>query len=91
MAKSERLEMRLTSEQKDLIERAARIKGLDVTSFVVPLAVDVAREVVGREAATLLSPRDFRRLMRILDSDVHPAPRLKAAVGRLLKLGGRER
>lgn len=88
MGKSERLEMRLTREQKDLIERAARIKGLDVTSFAVPTVVEAAQEVVVRQSVTLLSARDFQKFLQILDAHEEPAPKLKAAVKRLKKLRG---
>lgn len=88
MAKSERLEMRLTREQKDLIERAARIKGLDVTSFAVPTVVEAAQEVVGQQSVTVLSDRDYKKFLRILDAHEEPAPKLKAAVKRLKKLRG---
>jgi uncharacterized protein (DUF1778 family) len=84
--KSERLEMRLTGEQKEMIERAARVKGLDVTSFAVPMIVEAAREVVGHPSVTVLSDRDFRKFLRTLDADEEPAPKLKAAAKRLNKL-----
>lgn len=87
-AKTERLEMRLTGEQKDLIERAARIKGLDVTSFAVPTLLDIARDVVGQQSLTTLSARDFRKFLQILDADEEPASKLRAAVKRLNKLRG---
>jgi len=86
--KGERLEMRLTREQKDLIERAARIRGLDVTSFAIPTVLEAAREVVGRQSVTVLSERDFKKFLRVLDADEEPAPKLKAAVKRLNKLRG---
>ena len=86
--KSERLEMRLTREQKDLIERAARIKGLNVTSFAVPTVLGAAQEVVGHQSMTLLSDRDFKKFLKLLDADEQPAPKLKAAVKRLNKLRG---
>ena len=86
--KTERLEMRLTREQKDLIERAARIKGLDVTSFAVPTVVGAAQDIVGRQSMIVLSDRDYRKFLQILDAHEEPAPRLKAAVKRLKKLRG---
>ena len=88
MAKNERLEMRLTREQKDLIERAARIKGLDVTSFAVPTVLEAAREIVGPQSVTVLSDRDYKKFLQILDAHEEPAPKLKAAVKRLKKLRG---
>jgi len=88
MAKNDRLEMRLSSEEKDLVERAARIKGLDVSSFAVPTLLEAAREIVGRQSVTLLSDRDYRKFLQILDAHEEPAPKLKAAVKRLKKLRG---
>ena len=88
MAKNERLEMRLSSEEKDLVERAARLKGLDVSSFAVPTLLEAAREIVGRQSVTLLSDRDFRKFLQILDAHEEPAPKLRAAVKRLKKLRG---
>lgn len=88
VAKSERLEMRLTAEQKELIERAARLKGMDVTSFAVPTLLEVAREVVTHPSMTFLSDRDFARFLEILDADEEPVPKLKAAAKRLKKLRG---
>jgi uncharacterized protein (DUF1778 family) len=88
VAKSERLEMRLSREQKDLIERAARIRGLDVTSFAVPTVLEAAREIVGRQSVTVLSDRDYKKFLQILDAHEEPAPKLKAAVKRLQKLRG---
>lgn len=75
-------------EQKRLIERAARLKGLDVTAFAVPALLDLAREVVGEAPLTTLSARDFRRFLNLLDEDREPAPKLKAAVTRLKTLRG---
>ena len=80
--------MRLTGEQKDLIERAARLKGVDVTSFAVPTLLDLAREIVGQNSLATLSARDFKRFLKVLDADLEPAPKLKAAVKRLNKLRG---
>ncbi|MGC1620089.1 MAG: DUF1778 domain-containing protein [Candidatus Acidiferrum sp.] len=44
--KAERLEARLTSEQKNLIARAAALRGFSVTQFVVASAQQAASEAI---------------------------------------------
>ncbi|MBI4470897.1 MAG: DUF1778 domain-containing protein [Acidobacteria bacterium] len=57
--KQERLEARITSEQKRLIERAARIRGTSVTEFVVMSAQQAATETIANYET--LSLRDEAR------------------------------
>jgi uncharacterized protein (DUF1778 family) len=44
--KQERLEARVTRAQKQLIERAARIRGTTVTNFIVASAQQAAEEAI---------------------------------------------
>jgi uncharacterized protein (DUF1778 family) len=78
--KADRLEMRLTPELKRLLERAAAISGQALASFIRAVLSERAQEIVDRRAATLLSRRDAKRLLSILESDEEPAPALRAAV-----------
>lgn len=57
--KAERLEARVTREQKNTFERAAEIRGLTVTDFVVTSAHQAAKEAI-RESE-VLSLRDHAR------------------------------
>ncbi len=58
--RSERLEVRTTAEERNLINRAVDASGTDLTSFVVTNLVDASRQVLAdrdrfalsREAAT---------------------------------------
>ena len=50
--RQERLEARVTSAQKDLIERAAHLRGTSVTDFVVAKMQEAAAETI-REFETL--------------------------------------
>jgi uncharacterized protein (DUF1778 family) len=45
-AKAERLEARVTREQKRIIERAARLRGTSVTEFVVASARQAASDTI---------------------------------------------
>ena len=44
--RSRRLELRVTPEESDLIDRAAAVAGTDRTTFVVTNAVEAARRVL---------------------------------------------
>ncbi|MGH8997985.1 MAG: DUF1778 domain-containing protein [Acidimicrobiia bacterium] len=44
--RSKRLELRATPEERELIERAARVSGSDLTDFVLTHAADAARRVL---------------------------------------------
>ncbi|GLI28570.1 hypothetical protein ARHIZOSPH14_28120 [Agromyces rhizosphaerae] len=48
-AKNQRLELRLTQEQKAEIEQAAQLSGRTVTDFSVSFLVEQAREVIRAE------------------------------------------
>lgn len=80
--KTDRLEMRLTGEQKDLLERAAAISGQALTGFALSHLLDTAREVIERHQRTQLSLRDGLRFLEILEADAKPGPALAAAVRR---------
>lgn len=81
--KTERVEMRLNPEHKELLERAAALSGQTVSAFGVPLLIEKARETLERHKTTTLSQADAARFLEILDSDEQPAPALKAAADRL--------
>lgn len=81
-ARTERLDMRLTPEQKDLLERAAQVAGLPLTGFALSHLVERAQEILDRSQRTLLSRRDAERFLDILSADPEPAPALKAALRR---------
>jgi uncharacterized protein (DUF1778 family) len=59
MSKTERLEARLTREQKRVIERAAEIRGLTTTDFVLTSVQHAAAEVI--KEAEILYLRDDAR------------------------------
>lgn len=68
-AKVERLEARLTREQKRIIERAARIRGLTVTDFVLATAQEAATETIRQ--SEVLSLRESEREV-FVNALLHP-------------------
>lgn len=83
-ARAERIELRATAEEKQLLTAAATYERTDVTTFVLRKVLPAAREIVEREEAMKLSRRDTQRVLELLDNPPKPTPRLlKAARAKL--------
>lgn len=74
-----RLDFRLHSEVKEVIEQAAAVSGQSVSDFAVSALYRAAKEVLEREQATRLSNRDRDIFLTMLDSDTKPNEALKRA------------
>ena len=70
--KSDRLELRLTSDQKSEIERAAALSGRSVTDFSVSVLVREAEEVIRFERELHLSKKSWDAFNEILDRPAKP-------------------
>ena len=70
-ARSQRLETRVTAEQKSLIERAAALQGRTITDFVLTSVQDAARRTVEEHQQLQLSARDSEAFVKAL---LHPKP-----------------
>lgn len=81
--RTERLEMRISPEQKEILERAAAATGQPLTGFALSHLLERAREIEERQRTTVLSRRDRERFLSILESRAAPVPALKAAARRL--------
>jgi uncharacterized protein (DUF1778 family) len=80
--RGERLEARVTADQKSLIERAAALQGRSVTDFVLTSVQDAARRAIEEHQRLDLSLRDSRAFVESL---INPAPvnhRLRETVRR---------
>ena len=79
--KTDRMEARVSPDERERIERAASTAGLSVSAFMVGAAVERADEVIAA-ATTTVTPADFfDDLLAALD-DPEPAPQLTKAVER---------
>ncbi len=80
--RGERLETRVTADQKSLIERAAALQGRTVTDFVLTSLQDAARRAIEEHQRLKLSLRDSEAFVHAL---MNPAPvnnRLRETVRR---------
>ena len=72
-----RMELRVTSEQKELFRRAALASGLNLTSYVIARMVNNAREDVARLQSITLTDRDRELVLSLLRNP--PKPNKKMA------------
>lgn len=69
--RGERLEARVTAEQKNLIERAAALQGRTVTDFVLTSVQDAARRAIEEHNQLVLSVHDSEAFV---DALLNPGP-----------------
>lgn len=70
-ARAQRLETRVTAEQKNLIERAAALQGRTITDFVLTSVQDAAQRTIERHQQIELSLRDSEAFVKAL---LNPRP-----------------
>lgn len=80
--REDRIELRTTKEEKRLLSAAASYERLDLTSFIMRNVLPTARDVVDRAERILLSVRDSRRVLALLENPPKPTVALKAAARR---------
>ena len=81
-ARTDRIELRATSDEKRLLAAAAAHERLDVTSFILRNALPAAREIVDRSERIRLSERDAGRVLVLLENPPEPTAALLAAARR---------
>lgn len=81
-SKKERLEARLTAEQKKYIEHAARVKGTSVSDFVVSSAQDTAVRTIREYEVLTLNEQARVVFANALLNPPAPGRRLVAAARR---------
>lgn len=69
--RGERLEARVTADQKALIQRAAELEGRSVTDYVISSVQDAAKRTVEAHDVMVLSAADSRAFV---DALLNPPP-----------------
>jgi uncharacterized protein (DUF1778 family) len=86
-----RLEYRVTSAARALIERAAEIAGMPPTSFARMAAEERAAQIVREHDATMVVPPEyFDNLLAALDAPAQPNAKLAAAFAQVREAVERE-
>ena len=75
--KNDRLEIRLTVDQKELIERASALRGASLSSFVTETVVGAARETLNEEHSMRLNAEQSAKLVQLLNEPPKPNEALR--------------
>ena len=83
--RTQRIEARLLPYQKSRIERAASLRGLSVSDFVVQIAVEEATRTISEHETLELTQRDQIAFVKALIAPSAPNPRLRREMKRYLE------
>lgn len=86
--RAERLEARVTAEQKALIEHAAALEGRSITDFVLTSVQDAAKRAIAEHEVVQLSVRDSQAFVDALLNPREPGARMRERVANYTALFG---
>lgn len=81
--KKQRIDLRLTDEDKNLIEEAAAMSNQTITQFMVNSASERAAEIIEQHRGLVLNEGSWNKVMDALDTPPEPNDRMKSAAKRL--------
>lgn len=76
---NERVSLRIASDEKLLLMRAAALQHTNLTEFVISNVVSVAQKVIDEHERLSLTERDSLRMLALLDNPPAPNDKLMAA------------
>ncbi|MGK7879322.1 MAG: DUF1778 domain-containing protein [Crocosphaera sp.] len=79
-SKSSRLDLRVTPEQKELLERAATLKGVSLSSYTLFHLIPIAKKEIEQEERLILSNQDRDLLLSTLENPPPLTGKLKEAI-----------
>jgi len=75
--KNDRLNVRVTTRQREVIEQAARAEAKPVSAFIMDAAYADAQRVLSEQRLFLLDPERWKRFTEALDRPASDKPRLR--------------
>ena len=79
IADSGRIELRIDAVAKAKLARAAALQHVDLTAFILRAALPAADTVIERAERIILSERDSRRVLELLENPPPPNAKLRRA------------
>ncbi|MBF0159033.1 MAG: DUF1778 domain-containing protein [Magnetococcales bacterium] len=76
----ETLNLRIHSEEKNLIDRAAQVRGQNRTDFILDAVRKAAEDALLDQATLTVSSEDYERWLALLDAPPQPGERLRRAL-----------
>lgn len=81
--RNRRLEIRVTEEEKVIVEDAASLQGQRVSDFVLPIVLEKAARVLEQGGHSVLCSADWHELVAVLKAIPNPTPPTVRLVQRL--------
>lgn len=78
--KDKRIDLRLTQEQKELLERAAALKGISVSAYTLVHVLPAAKQDLDSHERLILSDRDRDLFMSVMENPPTLKGKLKSAI-----------
>lgn len=75
--KNERIDLRTNDEEKKLLERAAELKHLSLSSYIITTSLKQAKIDLDEEEGLLLTNQDRNRILAALENPPEPTEALK--------------
>lgn len=75
-----RIDLRVTEEQKDLLERAASLKGISLSAYTLSHLLPVAKQDIDTYERLVLSNRDRDLFLSVMENPPELKGKLKAAI-----------
>jgi len=82
---NKRMSLRIASEEKSLLMRAAALQQTNLTEFVIRTVVSAAREIIHQNERLELSGRDSLHVLNLLENPPAPNEKLMSAAFALPK------
>lgn len=86
MSTAARLDLRLSPEDKALIQRAAQIRGLPLSAFVRNAVMRETEQVMAAELSLTLTAEESRQFLDAINEPFMPNEKLANAIKRAQKL-----
>lgn len=81
-AKQSRVDLRVSPEQKELLERAASIRGLSLSSYLLSNSIEAAIKDIESHEKLVLSDNDRDLFLSLMENPPEPNQALKSAMRR---------
>lgn len=82
---NDRMSLRIASEEKSLLMRAATLQHINLTEFVIRTVVSAAQEIIEQSEHVDLTERDSLHVLNLLEEPPAPNKKLMAAAFALPK------
>lgn len=78
--KDSRIDLRVTQEQKELLERAAALKGVSLSAYTIFYLLPIARQDIDFHERLVLSNRDRDLFLSVMENPPPLKGKLKATI-----------